>query len=64
MVSKISMRATMAQMKAGESITIPMRIRCYNSVRNCASLLGSDLGRKYSVSVDRAAQTTKVTRIS
>ena len=62
MVTKISMRATMAQMKAGESIVIPMRIRGYNSVRNCASLLGSDLGRKYSVSVDRVAHECKVTR--
>lgn len=64
MISRISMRATMAQMKKGEVITIPLRIRGYNSIRNCASLLGSDMGRKYSVSIDRAAAHCKVTRLS
>jgi len=64
MVTKISMRATLAKMKPGEVLTIPNRMRGYNSVRNCASLLGSELGRKYSVNVDRSADSTKVTRIS
>lgn len=63
MVSKISMRATLAKMRPGEAVNIPLRLRSYNSVRNCASLLGSDLGRKYSVSVDRAAAQCKVTRV-
>ena len=65
MVQKISMRATLVQMKAGESIHIPTRVRGYNSVRNCASLLGVEYpGRKYSVSVDRQANSYKVTRLS
>lgn len=65
MVQKISMRATLVQMKAGESIHIPTRVRGYNSVRNCASLLGVEYpGRKYSVSVDRQANSCKVTRLS
>lgn len=63
MVSKISMRATLASMEPGEVVTIPMRLRTYNAVRNCACLLGYDLGRKYSVSVDRAAAHCKVTRV-
>ena len=41
MVTKISMRATLVQMKAGDSITIPMKVRGYNSIRNCACLLGA-----------------------
>ena len=64
MVTKISMRATLARMAAGEVITIPLKLRGYNSVRNCASLLGTELGRQYSVSVDRAAGQSKVTRVS
>ena len=59
------MRATMVQMKPGEVITIPHRVRGYNSVRNCASTLGAEYpGRKYSVSLDRQALVCKVTRIS
>lgn len=59
------MRATLVQMKAGESIHIPTRVRGYNSVRNCASLLGVEYpGRKYSVSVNREANSCKVTRLS
>lgn len=64
MVTKISMRATLAQMKAGDAITIPLRVRGYNSVRNCASLLGSEMGRKYSVSVNRTDANCKITRLS
>lgn len=65
MVTKISMRATLVQMRAGESITIPMKVRGYNSIRNCACLLGAEYpGRKYSVNIDRQASNCKVTRIS
>lgn len=64
MVTKISMRATLAGMKPGEVVTIPMKMRAYNSVRNCASLLGVTYpGRKYSVSADREKQQSKVTRV-
>ena len=63
MVQKISMRATLVQMKPGECLTIPLQVRGWNSVRACASILGVDFpGRKYSVSVDREAQNCKVTR--
>lgn len=59
------MRATLVQMRAGESITIPMKVRGYNSIRNCACLLGATYpGRKYSVNIDRQANNCKVTRIS
>ena len=64
MVTKISMRATMARMTEGEVMTIPLKLRGCNSVRNCAALLGRELGRKYSVSVDWEAGQSKVTRVS
>lgn len=64
MVTKISVRATLKEMQAGEEVKIPFRLSRYNSVRNCASLLGQDMGRRYSVSVDRTAEQTKVTRLS
>ena len=65
MVTKISMRATLVQMKPGDSLRIPLRVRSWNSIRNCACLLGAAYpGRKYSVNIDRQANNCKVTRIS
>lgn len=59
------MRATMVQMKPGDVITIPMKVRCWNSIRNCASTLGvSYPGRKYSVAINREADNCKVTRVA
>ena len=63
MVSKISVRASMERMGPGETLEVPIDLRKPNAVRNCASLLGSELGRQYSVSVDREAGISKVTRI-
>lgn len=63
MVTKISMRATLVQMKPGDSLRIPLRVRSWNSIRNCASTLGVTYpGRKYSVAVDRTDNSCKVTR--
>ena len=64
MVTKESMRATLVEMEPGKEIEISLSVRSYNTIRNCASLLGGDLGRKYSVAVNRAAGVCKVTRIS
>ena len=65
MVTKISMRATLVQMKPGESVLIPWKVRGWNSVRNCASALGiSYPGRKYSVSVNRGQESCQVTRLA
>ena len=64
MVQKISMRATLVQMAPGESILIPLTLRTSNSVRNCASVLALDMGRKYTVSVDRIEGNCKVTRVA
>lgn len=63
MVSVISMRATLKAMEVGEVVRIPLGTRGYNSVRNCASLLAGELGRKYSVNIDRQSAESKVTRV-
>lgn len=62
LIKKVSMRATMADMKTGEVVTIPLKLREYSSIRNCASLLGLSMGRKYSVSLDRVSGECTVTR--
>ena len=65
MVQKTSMRATLVQMEEGASLNIPLAERAYNSIRSCAAMLGVAYpGRKYSVSLDRASQSCKVTRVS
>ena len=65
MVTKISMRATLVQMKPGEAVEIPLKSFAHNSIRNCACALGVTYpGRKYSVSLNREAQNCKVTRLS
>ena len=64
MVSKISMRATLLQMKRNEAVEIPLELRCWNSIRNCASQLNSEFGRRYTVEINRAARNCKVTRLS
>lgn len=64
MVTKISMSATLRQMRPGGVVEIPLKLRTYNYIRNCASTLGTQLGRKYSVALDREAASCKVTRLS
>ena len=64
MIEKPSMRATLAQMDEKEVVTISLSERGYNSIRNCASLLGKALGRKYTVSVNNETRSCDVTRVS
>ncbi len=54
----------MMEMQPGAEIEISLKDRAHNSIRNCASLLSGDLGRKYSVAVDHTAGTCKITRLS
>ncbi len=49
-------------MKPGQVERIPLQVRAYDYVRNCACVLGYRLGRKYSVSIDRSAGIYNVTR--
>lgn len=62
MISKISVRATLAVMKKGETIALPFSVCKYNTARNYASMLGLELKRRYSVHVTRGESTCKVTR--
>jgi len=62
MVSKLSLRATVAEMEVGEVVRVPLKLRRYSTIRNTAALLGQELGRKYSVKVDRVADLCKITR--
>lgn len=64
MVQKESMRATLVEMEPQDVVSIPLEARKYNYVRNCASILGLQLSRRYSVSLDRESRCTKVTRLS
>lgn len=65
MVTKVSTRATLVQMKAGTSVLIPWKVCGYNSVRSCAATLSVTYpGRKYSVKLDRGSESCQVTRLS
>lgn len=61
--NNIPMRTAMRQMEPGQEMEISLRYKGYASIRNCASLLGLDLGRKYSVTLKREARMCKVTRV-
>lgn len=63
MVTTISVRATIARLELGEQVEIPLQLRKSNSVRNCASVLGTDTGKRYSVSINRENQSCIVTRV-
>lgn len=52
----------MVGMEVGESISISLQARNYNSIRNCASNLGLTKSRKYSVHLDREANECNITR--
>lgn len=64
MVTRLSLRATVAEMEVGEVVRVPLKLRRYSSIRNTAALLGKELGRKYSVNVDRVSDLCRITRES
>jgi len=49
-------------MKAGEVVHIPLSARSYNTIRNTASLIGTQYERKYSVHLNREAKCYSITR--
>lgn len=51
-------------MKAGAVETVPLSVRKYATIRNAASLVGSKMGRTYSVKLDRTANACTITRLS
>ena len=64
MVTKESMRATLVEMEPGKEIEISLSVRSYNTIRNCASILGVEMGRRYSVTLVRQDNSCKVTRVA
>lgn len=60
--TKTSMRATLKALPVGGSCTIHFGSNSYTSIRNTACILGLEMGRQYSVHLDRAARTYEVTR--
>lgn len=60
--NKTSMRATLKALPVGGSCTIHFGVNTYTSIRNTACILGLEMGRQYSVHLDRAARTYQVIR--
>lgn len=59
------MRATMVEMEPGSVEMFSLKERRYESIRSCACKLSLDYpGRRYSVSLVRAEDSCKVTRLS
>lgn len=51
-------------MKPGQTLEIPVRLRKETSIRNAACRLGTELGRRYTATANRQADTITVTRVS
>lgn len=64
MEMKTSLRATLIKMEPGAEVVLPLGVRSYAAVRNTASTLGLEYGRKYKVHADRVASTYTITRVS
>lgn len=62
MITKISIRATMAAMAIGQTITVPEEMCKYNTARNYASLLGMELQRRYGVHLLRDIRACEIKR--
>lgn len=62
--NKNSLRGRLLEMKVRETIVVPLARYNSPTVRNYASLLGRDYGRRYSTHYDSAAQVHIVTRES
>ena len=62
MICKPSLTETLKAMAVGDVEVINFGLFAYATVRNVASNYGSDNGRKYSVRIDRTAETYTITR--
>lgn len=62
LVRQINVAATLKQMQVGETIAICFDVIKPSILRTSACRLGSETGRKYSVSADRNLQISEVTR--
>lgn len=61
-ITRPALRETLRNMEIGEMISIAFEVTKPRILRNCASILGTEMGRRYSVHADRHVQMTKVTR--
>lgn len=62
MISNISVRGTLRAMEPNQVVEIPFGMRSYSYIYSCASMLGMEMNRKYSVHVDRQGGHYKITR--
>jgi hypothetical protein len=61
-MDKTSLRQRVINMEVGESITIPVEVAGYTTIRGYASDLGFAYNRKYSTRRNRAERTHTITR--
>ena len=52
-ITKPALRETMRKLGKGKDLEIPAGLYSGNVIRNCASILGAALGRRYVVHYDR-----------
>lgn len=64
LIQQVSVRATLIQMRVGQTITIPTEMRSFSYIRNCAATLNMEFDRKYSVHLNRETRQYEVTRNS
>lgn len=58
----VSLRKRVLDMEVGDSITIPVMLYSYTTIRSYASDLGFAANRRYSTSRNRAERTYTITR--
>ena len=61
-LTRVNLRGTMRAMEVGDTFQVDAAVAQSSVVRNAASLVGLDYGRKYSVSYNRALAYFTVTR--
>ena len=64
LIQQVSVRATLIQMRVGQTITIPTELRSFSYIRTCAATLNMEFDRKYSVHLNRETRQYEVTRNS
>jgi len=62
LVMKASVRATISNMAVGETLGLAFDAVAFSTVRGYATFLSQELGRKYSVHLNRNNRTYEVTR--
>ena len=63
-VEKISLRASLLGLEAGDELKVPFGVRAYSYVRHIASIVGMEKNRSYKVHADKEASAYRVSRVS